>query len=115
MFNPSQRIAFQYCVLLLCGLLICCVCRFLPRIHWVDSITHYLVIVCYIMRLGERTVLLKCNCKYCLRYLGRYNSFVIVHKYITTGLLMEFSSLIFCEQNNEVRQELRSWSKLTLI
>lgn len=27
-FNPSQRIAFQYYVLLLCGLLICFVCRF---------------------------------------------------------------------------------------
>jgi hypothetical protein len=58
--------------------------------------------------------IIKWNCRYCLRCLGRYNFSVIVHKYITTGLLVEFPSLIFCEQNNEVRRKMSSWSKRAL-
>jgi len=30
---------------------------FLPRIHWVDIITHYLVIVCDIVHINKRTIL----------------------------------------------------------
>ena len=73
-----------YCVPILCTAALLfidlfCMSLFLPRIHSVDIMTHSLVIVCYIVLTSKRLILLKWNSKYCLRCLGRYNSFVIVH------------------------------------